>query len=222
MSSNLETAANEDLSWASVMDADRAREASYQQQPDDRNSIIPEIAHLYLTFKTPLPPPNITTTLSKGSQTDGDLPPCPNLEPYTNPIAWSSSRKYLMLSLSCFATFLTAYTSGSYSPPHELMREDLGAKSNVAVLAGITTFCVGFGLAPMVLAPFSEMNGRYPVFVVSGIVYVVFQAVCGVVRNLAGMLVARLFVGIGASVFSTMVGGVIADMWQVFPLPLFY
>ncbi|KAH6615792.1 major facilitator superfamily domain-containing protein [Chaetomium sp. MPI-SDFR-AT-0129] len=66
----------------------------------------------------------------------------------------------------------------------------------------------------MVLAPLSEMNGRYPVFVAAGIVYVVFQAVCAVVTNLAGMLVARFLVGAGASVFSTMVGGVIADMWD--------
>ena len=121
-----------------------------------------------------------------------------------------------MLFLACFATFLTAYTSGSYAPPHDLMRDDLGAESDVAVLAGITSFCAGFGFAPMFLAPFSEMNGRYPVFVAAGIVYVIFQAVCGVVRTLAGMIVARAFVGIGASVFSTMVGGIIADMWYVF------
>jgi MFS family permease len=66
----------------------------------------------------------------------------------------------------------------------------------------------------MVLAPLSEMNGRYPVFVAAGAVYVVFQAVCGVVTTLEGMLVARFMVGVGASVFSTMVGGVIADMWD--------
>jgi hypothetical protein len=52
------------------------------------------------------------------------------------------------------------------------------------------------------------------VFVVAGVVYVVFQGVCGVVTNLAGLLVARFLVGAGASVFSTMVGGVIADMWD--------
>jgi len=119
-----------------------------------------------------------------------------------------------MLALSCVATFLTAYTSGSYSPPQYLMQRDLGESSNVPVLLGITFFCIGFGIAPMFLAPFSEMNGRYPVFVIAGCFYVVFQAVCGVVYNLAGMLMARFIVGAGASVFSTMVGGVIADMWD--------
>ncbi|EGS22295.1 uncharacterized protein CTHT_0018160 [Thermochaetoides thermophila DSM 1495] len=66
----------------------------------------------------------------------------------------------------------------------------------------------------MILAPLSELNGRYPVFVVAGTVFVVCQALCGVVRTLAGMLVVRFFVGAGASVFSSMVGGVIADMWD--------
>lgn len=173
-----------------------------------------EIANTYLTFATPLPLPNITKTSYK-PDSETEHPPPPDLSPFTDPTTWPSSRKYLMLALSCYATFLTAYTSGSYAPPHELMRDDLGAKSNIAVLAGITSFCAGFGFAPMFLAPFSEMNGRYPVFVVAGIVYVIFQAVCGVVRNLAGMIIARAFVGIGASVFSTMVGGVIADMWYV-------
>lgn len=118
-----------------------------------------------------------------------------------------------MLLLSCIATFLTAYSAGAYSPPIPLMQAELHA-SKLAVLGGISTFCLGFGLAPMVLAPFSEINGRYPVFVVSGVIFVVFQAICGVVTNLAGMLVCRFFVGVGGSVFSTMVGGVIADLYE--------
>lgn len=163
------------------------------------------ITYRYLTFQTPLPIPD-TSSLSQP-------PDPPDLSRYSDPITWPNSRKNIMLGLSCFATFLTAYTAGSYSPPHELIREDLGGTSSVAVLSGITTFCLGFAIAPMALAPFSEMSGRYPVFVAAGIIYVIFQAVCGVVRTVAGMVIARLLVGIGASVFSTMVGGVIADLW---------
>ncbi|KAK0712836.1 major facilitator superfamily domain-containing protein [Lasiosphaeria miniovina] len=178
-----------------------------------------DIAYLYLTFERTLPQANTTilhhsTTadVARGKEAQAHAPP--DLSPYENPMGWPGSRKYLMLFLSCIATFLTAYTSGSYSPPLHLMETDLGVTSDVAVLAGITTFCAGFAFAPMVLAPLSEMNGRYPLFVAAGTVYVIFQAVCGVVRTLAGMLVARFLVGVGASVFSTMVGGVIADMWD--------
>jgi MFS family permease len=109
-------------------------------------------------------------------------------------------------------TFLAAYAAGSYAPPSVIMAEDLGT-TQLAVFVGITTFCFGFAMAPMALAPLSELWGRYPVIVAAGVVFVVFQAICSVVTNLAGMLVARLCVGIGASVFSSVVGGIIADLW---------
>lgn len=135
------------------------------------------------------------------------------MKAYISPLMWPSSRKNVLLALSCIATFLTAYSAGSYSPPSVIMAQDLGS-SQLAVLVGITTFCMGFAVAPMALAPISEIWGRYPVFVLAGVVYVVFQAVCSVMTNLAGMLVARFMVGVGGSVFSSVVGGVIADLWD--------
>ncbi|SPQ24577.1 7881fcc0-1448-42da-9042-cf1e0b06a140 [Thermothielavioides terrestris] len=182
--------------------------------PDDTT----EITTLYLTFATALPTANTTIRHPSKPQPRPDdcPPPPPDLTPYANPQTWPDSRKYAMLTLSCIATWLTAYTAGSYSPPQHLIQAALGPPhpSLEAVLTGITTFCLGFAFAPMVLAPLSEMNGRYLVFVVAGTVYAVFQAVCGAVDTLAGMLIARFLVGVGGSVFSTMVGGVIADMWD--------
>jgi MFS family permease len=193
-----------------------------------------EITHRYLTFATPLPTANTTLPTHPGKPNRPQTQPCPppppppDLTPYTDPLTWAPSRKYLILFLSCIATFLTAYTAGSYSPPQHLIQASLSKDnppSTEAVLTGITMFCLGFAFAPMVLAPLSEMNGRYPVFVVAGVVYVVFQAVCSVVDTLAGMLIARFLVGVGGSVFSTMVGGVIADMWDAkgrnMPMALF-
>ncbi|KAK2017241.1 major facilitator superfamily transporter [Colletotrichum eremochloae] len=173
----------------------------------DNNS---PIVYQYLTFDTPLPEPaDISSHLSIRLQPE---PAAPDLARYTSPLRWPQARKYLMLALSCVATFLTAYTAGSYSPPSYIMADDLST-SQLKVLLGITTFCIGFALSPMVLAPLSEIYGRYPVFVSSGVVYVVFQAVCSVAPNLAAMLIARFLVGVGGSVFSSVIGGVIADMW---------
>jgi hypothetical protein len=45
------------------------------------------------------------------------------------------------------------------SPGQQQMKEEWHV-STVAILCGITTFTSGFGVAPMVLAPFSEINGR--------------------------------------------------------------
>lgn len=168
------------------------------------------ITYRYLTFDTPLPLPNTTVP---SSQQPAPPPAELDLTPYLNPTKWSPHRKAYHLVLCCIATMLTAYCAGSYSPPATLMETTFHA-SRTAVMTGITTFCTGFALAPMVLAPFSEINGRYPIFAVSGVVFVVFQIACGFVPDLAGMLVARFFVGVGGSVFSTMIGGVIADLWD--------
>ncbi|KAL5327690.1 hypothetical protein ACEPPN_005393 [Leptodophora sp. 'Broadleaf-Isolate-01'] len=171
----------------------------------DENS--PIIYH-YLTFETILPSP------STSFSTDGQVaPPQPDLVKYTSPFEWPESRKNFMIWLSCIATAIAAYTAGSYASASSQMAAEWDV-SEVAVVVGITTFCAGFAIAPMVLAPFSEINGRYPVFVGAGIVYLICQICCAVTPTYAGMVVARFWVGVGSSVFSTMVGGVVSDLYH--------
>lgn len=189
------------------IDTDAA--CSIQGSPRACNTAT-SITYRYLTFDTPLPAPNTTIRSPIISQAP---PSDPDLRPFTNPTNWTAHRKAYHLVLCCMATLLTAYCAGSYSPPTAIMEAQFHA-SRTAVVAGITTFCTGFALAPMVLAPFSEINGRYPVFAGSGVIFVAFQVACGLVDNLAGMLVVRFVVGVGGSVFSTMIGGVIADLWE--------
>ncbi|KAH8165230.1 hypothetical protein CIB48_g3031 [Xylaria polymorpha] len=167
-----------------------------------------QIEYLYLTFDTVLPAPNIPTAAGSTS-----IPDSPDLTRYVDPLRWPRARKNVMVAISCVATLFTAYTAGAYSPPVDRIAAELQTTREVALL-GVTTFCLGFALAPMVLAPFSEINGRYPVFAVAGVVFTVFQAVCGVVTTVPGMLLARFFKGVGGSVFSTMVGGVISDLYD--------
>ncbi|PNY25192.1 Uncharacterized protein TCAP_04871 [Tolypocladium capitatum] len=172
------------------------------------------ISYLYLAFDTALPTlPTPTAQQDAAAQDYSDMPPCPDLRPYASPLEWSPARKNVLLALSCSATFLTAYTAGCYSPPAAMMAADLDT-TRLIVLAGITTFCLGFAFAPMALAPISEIWGRFPVFLAAGVVFVVFQAVCSVMPHIGGLLAARFLVGAGASVFSAVVGGVIADLWD--------
>ena len=170
---------------------------------------VPIVYH-YLTFETELPPPS--TLIQPGS--DGrSAPEPPDLRNYVSPFTWSESRKTFTTWLSCAVTVVTAYTAGSYSSAASQMSRYWGV-GQVAILVGITTFTTGFAIAPMVLAPFSELNGRKPVFVVTGILFVVCQLCCAVTRSYPGMLVARFFVGVGGSTFSTMVGGVVTDIYH--------
>lgn len=169
-----------------------------------------EIVWQYLTFETELPHP---TTICPTQPDQTPPPEPPNLAKYTNPFEWSETRKNFTIWISCVITTLTAFTAGAYSPGVGQMVEEWGI-SSVAALVGITTFTTGFAVAPMVLAPFSEINGRRPVFIASGILFVICQLCTGLTQSYAGILVVRFFVGVGGSTFSTMVGGVVSDIYH--------
>ncbi|USP82743.1 uncharacterized protein yc1106_10017 [Curvularia clavata] len=169
-----------------------------------------EIVWQYLTFDTELPHPS---TIHPREPNQGPPPPPPDLVKYTNPFEWSETRKSITVWISCIITSLTAFSAGAYSPGVGQMTKEWGV-SSVAALVGITTFTTGFAVAPMVLAPFSEINGRRPVFLASGILFVVCQLCSGLTRSYAGMLVARFWLGVGGSTFSTMVGGVVSDIYH--------
>lgn len=126
-----------------------------------------EIEHQYLDFDTPLPYPVGILCPRDGQR---DPPPAPNLAKYGSPFLWSESRKTVVTIISCGVTAMSAYAAGEYTPPaNELMEKWHVGK--VVYNLGITLFTLGFGIAPMVLAPFSEINGRRPIFVSSGLVF---------------------------------------------------
>lgn len=137
----------------------------------------------------------------------------PDLSSYQNPFQWSSARKISCLVLSCGATFIAAYSAGAYSIGAESLRAQFNI-SSTAFQTGVTTWCAGFACSPMFLAPLSEINGRRPVFLFSGFLFFVSLIGCAVTESFAGMLVARFFVGAGASTFATMVGGVVSDVFH--------
>ena len=160
----------------------------------------------YLTFDTELSPSVLAALDASGVQP-------PDLLKYDSPFNWSPARKNIILFLSCAATLCAAYSAGSYSIAAGPLREKWHV-SGVAFNTGVTTWCLGFAISPMFLAPLSEINGRRPVFLASGLVFFVAQIGCALTDSFAGTLVARFFVGAGASTFATMVGGVLSDVYH--------
>jgi hypothetical protein len=122
------------------------------------------VEYQYLTFETEIPPLTPITLPDESVQSP------PNLKQYQSPFHWSSARKNVSLFISCTVTLLAAYSAGSYSIAAAPLSEKWGL-SNVAFNLGVTTWATGFALSPMVLAPLSEINGRRPVFIGSGVLF---------------------------------------------------
>ena len=127
-----------------------------------------EIEYRYLELETPLPTPCITLPPAAGQSAPPDAP---DLKKYTSPFLWPKWRKSLMTWIACAVTALAGYSAGQGSPASKVLTAEWGI-SNVVFNLNITIFCIGFALAPMFLAPFSEINGRRPIFIASGILFV--------------------------------------------------
>jgi hypothetical protein len=123
---------------------------SSESVPDEQSPII----YHYLTFETQLPSPS---PLVSTRTPPLPRPPQPDLKKYTSPFEWPKSRKNFIIWLSCIATLTTAYTAGSYAPASHQMSEEWDV-SETAIVVGITTFCTGFGVAPMVISPASNKH----------------------------------------------------------------
>lgn len=167
------------------------------------------VTYHYLTFETTLP---LASQHSSGRPDGLPAPEPPNLTNNVSPFTWPTYRKNTIICISCITVMLVCYAAGSYDAATEQITTKWGVSQTVAYL-GITTSVVGFGIAPMVLAPFAELNGRRPVFVLTGLLFFVSQLACAVTRSFAGLLVAHFFVGVGGSTFSSTIGGVISDIY---------
>ena len=133
-----------------------------------------EIVYHYLTFDTQLPQPSsLYPHIHKENDSSTSPPQPPDLTAYMNPFEWSEKRKKNIIYLSCIATLFTAYAAGCYSSGIGQLETRFDISAPVATL-GITIFTTGFAIAPMILAPLSEINGRRPLFLVTGLLFFVF------------------------------------------------
>ena len=130
-----------------------------------------------------------------------------------NPKNWTKAYKWwctMAVAATCFTVaFNSAVITANIAGP----AEEFGVSEEVSLLA-ITTFVLGFGIGPMIFAPFSELFGRRIVYGTTLFVAVIFIIPCAVSKNASTLVVCRLIDGIAFSAPMTLVGGTLADLWK--------
>jgi MFS family permease len=71
-----------------------------------------------------------------------------------------------MTLTACFFTALAASAGSTYNQGFATMVPELGTTPYIAGI-GLSTYCLGFGIVPLVTASLSEEFGRMPLYVVS-------------------------------------------------------
>ncbi|KAF8797481.1 hypothetical protein BYT27DRAFT_7204489 [Phlegmacium glaucopus] len=85
-----------------------------------------------------------------------------------NPINFSKRKKWAITAIGCFATYLLSSASSIYNMGFPSMIRDLHCTEFQATI-GLSVYALGFGLTPLVTASFSEEFGRLPLYIGSGL-----------------------------------------------------
>ncbi|CRG82693.1 putative transporter C794,04c [Talaromyces islandicus] len=138
---------------------------------------------------------------------DWDSPDDPD-----NPRNWSSSKKIYHLVCISLCAFTTTYLSSAWASGAVPAAKEFHVSETVSLL-GVSLFCVGLSLGPVIGSPVSEQYGRLPVYRWSLPLGGLFIIGCAVSENMASILVCRFFAGLFCSPCLSIGGGSITDMY---------
>ncbi|KAI9430831.1 putative caffeine resistance protein 5 [Lactarius indigo] len=131
-----------------------------------------------------------------------------------NPQNWSSWRKAWVVFQACFLTFAVYLGASVYTAGISDITSEFHV-SNVAGVAGITTFVAGYGLGPMVWSPLSEVPqiGRMPIYIFTLAMFVVLQVPTALATNYGTLMTFRFLTGFFGSPILATGGATIADLY---------
>ena len=116
-----------------------------------------------------------------------------------NPYNWTTWRKVLNCVIISALTFVTPLASSIFAPGvPQLMREFKSGNTELAAFV-VSVYVLGFAAGPMVIAPFSEIWGRMPIYHACNIAFVGFLVGCALAPSLEALIVFRFFSGVFGS-----------------------
>ncbi|KAI8613286.1 major facilitator superfamily domain-containing protein [Chytriomyces sp. MP71] len=133
----------------------------------------------------------------------------------TNPHNWPRSVKWRAVAFASMYTFISPMSSSMVAPALPSMAGDLGLKQTIDVEMALSIFVLAYAVGPLVLAPLSEIYGRYKVLQASLCVFVIFNAACGFAQNETQILIFRFLTGLGGSAPVALSGSIVSDCFSV-------
>ncbi|KAJ4982688.1 major facilitator superfamily transporter [Stagonosporopsis vannaccii] len=131
----------------------------------------------------------------------------------SNPLTFSSIRKWSLTLLSSISALSVAFVSSAYSGGSKGIMSDFGISQDVVTL-GLSLFVLGLAIGPLLWGPLSELYGRQYVFICTYAMLTVFNIAVAVAPNGRSLVVFRFLAGAFGSSYQTNAGGVIADMFE--------
>ncbi|KAF3940293.1 hypothetical protein ABW19_dt0200279 [Dactylella cylindrospora] len=131
-----------------------------------------------------------------------------------NPLNWSKAYRFFCLVTTACQTLVVVFYSSSYVSGSPGMMKEFGIESETVIVLGLTTYLLGLALAPLLLAPLSEMYGRRIVYIVCLGLFVILTIPPCVATNIETIIIVRFFTACVGSVTISNAPGTLADIFR--------
>ncbi|KAL1986024.1 hypothetical protein VTN96DRAFT_7037 [Rasamsonia emersonii] len=131
-----------------------------------------------------------------------------------NPKTYSRKIKWFLTFVVAMAAVAAPMGSAIFFPSLSQVARDLNATPTVTNLS-VALYMLSMSIFPLWWSSFSETLGRRTIYLVSFVLFSVFNVLCAISSSIAMLVVMRMLSG-GASASVQAVGaGTIADLWDV-------
>ncbi|KAI0160948.1 MFS general substrate transporter [Hypoxylon sp. FL1284] len=118
-----------------------------------------------------------------------------------NPLEWPVAYKWGIVSLLAFMAFTVTFTCMSVVPVASRIVDDLdhGHASKSASVLLVTIWELGEAAGPLLIAPLSEVFGRYPVMNVANVLFIAATVLAALSQSTTLFIVARTLTGLAVA-----------------------
>jgi multidrug resistance protein len=129
-----------------------------------------------------------------------------------NPRNWPLWYRGLIIGIMSFSTLTVVLYSTSYTACISGMMEEFNEPNESIVTLGVTTYLFGLACGSLILAPFSEIFGRRPIYAGAMGVFMILILPCAVAQSLYSIIIVRFFGAMAGAAMISNAPGTVSDI----------
>lgn len=125
---------------------------------------------------------------------------------------WTTKAKVFNTALIIVLCLITPLASSMFAPAVPQVLKTFHTDSETIAEFVVSIYILGFAVGPLVISPLSEIYGRFRVYVVCNVMFIVFTIACAVASSMTQLVVFRFFAGCFGVCPVTLGGASISDL----------
>ncbi|KAF8574436.1 MFS general substrate transporter [Ramaria rubella] len=132
-----------------------------------------------------------------------------------NPKNWPMSKRAINAIIIASVGLLSSFASSILVPAVPDVMRQFGVANPLLGTLTTSVYVLGLGFGPFLLAPLSELYGRWIVYATTLAVFTFLQMGCALSTSMTGLIVLRFFAGLTGGMAPSLGQASMSDLWDV-------